>query len=191
MSERASAQRQAAIRALRRVRGAARPPAALLRRMRGAARQRVNPASRYFAAMSKKARRPLLRAPAKDRLRQPRGGGRLLRPAADRGRARGRGRAQRQRQRRKRGAAESPAQQPARRRGQHRRGYDRRRGQLRQRQKSQERAAKAEQGRRQSAGQNQQRDRPRSRTGYKPPAKRSKKTPNWSKKTPNRRAKTT
>ena len=55
-----------------------------------------NPSSRYFAAMSKKSRRPLTRAQA-ERLgrRQPRRRGRLLRAAADRGRARGRGRAQR------------------------------------------------------------------------------------------------
>ena len=69
----------------------------------------ANPSSRYFAAMSKKARRPLAAAAGQGGLGQPRRRGRLLRPAADRGRARGRGRPQRLRRRRQRGAAAGAA----------------------------------------------------------------------------------
>ncbi len=55
----------------------------------------ANPSSRYFAAMSKRARRPPLRAAGENRLEQPRRRGRLLRAAADRGRDRRRRRPQR------------------------------------------------------------------------------------------------
>ena len=45
--------------------GAVGPAAAVRRQLCGAAGNGANPASRYFAAMSKKARRPLTRPPAK------------------------------------------------------------------------------------------------------------------------------
>ena len=152
---------------------------------RGAATAPTRPRA-TSPTMSKRARRPAVRAAGQSRLGQPRGRGRLLRPAADRGRDRRRRRPQRLRQRRKRGAAGSAAQPGQRRVGQHRRRRDDAAANAAKGKKAKAGGQGLEQGRRQGRRQDQQRDGPPGDRLQADARRRSKKTPSWSKKTPNR-----
>ena len=122
----------------------------------------ANPSSRYFAAMSKRARRPMARPPAKAP-GQPGGGGRLLRAAADRGRARRRRRPQRLGQRRRRRPAAGAAPPGSRGRRHLGRADHDGRGQKSdggESQKSESRRQAAPERRRQGGRQDQERHRP-------------------------------
>ena len=165
---------------------AARPAAALLRQLRGAARQWRQPFLALLRGDEPRARRKPPRPPAKGALEQPGCGGRLLRPAADRGGDRGRGRPQRRRQRRQRGAAPSRSHRQETAQDQH--GCR----DPRQLRRAPARKHKVKQGKKASKGAGKVVAQTSNGTvhqvaGFEAEAsRRPKKTPSWSKPTPNR-----